>query len=139
MNFKPHTEQELADMKLWKKGVYDFEIADAFEKESKTSGNPMIELRLKVFGPDGSARVISDYLVEKRGAKLRHAAEACGLLDKYNSGSLSNSDFQNKRGKLTLGIERDNTKTYPDKNVVLDYVCSGLPPKGEIDFAAFTQ
>jgi hypothetical protein len=139
MNFKPHTEQELAEMKLWKTGVYDFEITDAVEKASKTAGNPMIELRLKVFRPDGSARIISDYLLEKRADKLRHAAEACGLLDKYKSGSLSNNDFQQKRGKLKLGIERDKTKTYADKNIVLDYISSAPEPKGEIDFAAFTQ
>jgi hypothetical protein len=36
----------------------------------------MIELKVKVFRPDGSTRVISDYLLEQRAEKLRHAAEA---------------------------------------------------------------
>jgi hypothetical protein len=72
--------------------------------------------------------VITDSLVEKRGDKLRHAAEACGLLKGYEAGSLSDADFRNKRGKLKLGIEKDKTKTYPDKNVVIDYVCAtGVP------------
>jgi hypothetical protein len=82
----------------------------------------MIELKVKVSGPDGSARIITDYLVEQRAYKLRHAAEACGLLDKYNTGCLTNSDFRKKRGKLKLGIEKDKTGKYPDKNVVADYV-----------------
>lgn len=142
MNFKPRTEQELADMRLWKKGIYDFEIADAFEKESKTKGNPMIELKVKIIGADGATRVIADYLLEQRGEKLRHAAEACGLLDKYNSGSLTNVDFQHKRGKLKLGIEKDKTHTWPDKNVVLDYVVAPSAPStptGAISYGAFTQ
>ncbi len=142
MNFKPCTEQELADRKLWAKGVYDFEITDAFEKESKTKGNPMIELKVKIFGPDGGARVITDYLLEQRGEKLRHAAEVCGLLDEYNRGSLAHTDFHHKRGKLKLGIEKDKTKTWPDKNVVLDYVSSpatNSAPTGDVNLAAFTQ
>ena len=64
MEFKPCTEQELAERKLWAKGTYDFEIPDAFEKLSKSSGNPMIELKVRIFKPDGSSRVISDYLLE---------------------------------------------------------------------------
>ena len=142
MEFKPRTERELAEMKLWKKGVYDFEIIDACEKASKTSGNQMIELKVKIVGADGAARVITDYLLEKRGEKLRHAAEACGLLDKYQSGSLSNSDFQHKRGKLKLGIEKDKTHTWPDKNIVLDYLVTSSAPSthaGAISYAAFTQ
>lgn len=139
MKFKPCTEQELAERKLWAKGTYDFEIPDAFETLSKSSGNPMIELKVRIFKPDGSSRVISDYLLEKTGDKLRHAAEACGLLDKYNLGSLSNTDFQGKRGKLKLGIEKDKTHEYPDKNVVLDYIPGPATLSGEVGYAAFTQ
>ena len=61
-------------------------------------------------------------------SRLRHAAAACGLLDKYLNGILSDDDFVGRRGKLKLTIEK-GTKGYPDKNVVADYVCSGL--KGE--------
>jgi hypothetical protein len=143
MNFKPRTEQELVDMRLWKKGIYDFEIVDAFETASKTKGNPMIELKVRITGTDGAARIITDYLLEQRGEKLRHAAQACGLIDKYESGSISNTDFQHKRGKLKLGVEKDRSHTYPDKNVVLDYVVSpGAPGSGSggaIGYAAFTQ
>ncbi len=102
----------------------------------------MIELRVKVFGSDGHTRIIPDYLLEQRGEKLRHAAEACGLLEKYQSGSISGSDFQHKRGKLKLGIEKDKTHTWPDKNVVSDYVV-GSPTTasltGTISYGAFTQ
>lgn len=122
MNFTPRTEQEIADSKLWKKGDYGFEVVDGEDKTSKSSGKPMIELRLRL--SDGrSARTIIDYLLAETPEKLRHAASACGLLDRYNSGSLLGREFKGKRGTLKLGIEKDKKRVYPDKNVVLDYVC----------------
>jgi hypothetical protein len=136
MQFRPRTEKELAESRLMAKGVYDFEIVDALERTSKSSGKPMIELKVKVTRPDGTARFITDYLLEQRAEKLRHAAAACGVLDRYEEGSLSNSDFHQKRGKLKLGVEKDKTRTYPDKNVVIDY----LPPAGSaVDYSSFTK
>lgn len=131
MNFQPKTEQEIAESKLLPRGEYDFEIVDAFEKQSKTSGKPMLELKLKLSNGKGAGRTITDYLLAEAPEKLRHAADACGLLDKYKTGSLSNNDFRGKRGKLKLGIEKDRKHTYPDKNVVLDYLCSSGGAKGQ--------
>jgi hypothetical protein len=122
MNFQPRTEQQIQDAKLWKKGEYAFEIADAIERQSK-AGKTMIELRLRI--TDGkNERIISDYLLDETAGKLRHCAAACSLLDKYEQGSLSDKDFKGKRGHLVLGVEKDRAKVYPDKNVVLDYVCA---------------
>ena len=129
MNFNPKTEKEIAESKLMPKGEYDFEVVDAFEKLSKSSGKPMIELRLKVSNGN-NGRTLTDYLSIDRQEKLRHAADACGLLDKYNAGSVSNSDFRGKRGRLKLGIEKDRTHTYPDKNIVLDYVIASRLSEG---------
>jgi hypothetical protein len=137
VEFKPQTEAQIAASKLWKRGVYEFEIVDAFEKLSKSSNRPMIELRVKVTGPNGS-RTVTDYLVEKRAEKLRHAAEACGLIEKYNKGTLTNLDFQKKRGKLKLGIEKDKSHTYPDKNVVVDYV-TGPVTSGWTGYASLSE
>jgi len=127
MNFKPQTEKEIAESKLYSKGIYDFEILDAAEKVSKSSGKPMIELKVRVSAGNGSARVITDYLLAERPDKLRHAAQACGALDRYDMGALSDNDFRGKRGKLKLGIEKDGTRQYPDKNIVVDYVCAASP------------
>ena len=123
MNFKPCSEQEIAEMNLWKKGEYPFEILNAFEKASKTSGKPMIELKLKLSNGDGQGKTIKDYLMQQMPGKLRHAAIVCGLLDKYLSGSLADVDFVGRTGRLKLGVEKDKSGQYPPKNVVLDYVC----------------
>src|SRR5205823_3150902 len=109
------TEQEIADSKLWPKGVYEFEVYEAVEKTSK-AGNPMIELRHRL--SDGTkTRVISDYLLDGVAEKLRHACAACGLLEKYETGVLSNDGFVGQRGKLKLAIEKARGG-YPAKNVV---------------------
>ncbi len=125
MNFTPRTEEEIADSKLCKKGVYDFEVLDACEKISK-AGHPMIELKIRVSNGDGVARTLPDYLLDEVPEKLRHACAACGLLEKYETGVLSNDDFVGKQGKLRLGIERARNG-YPAKNVVADYL-SDSPP-----------
>jgi hypothetical protein len=65
MNFEPRTEKQIAESKLWRKGTYEFEVIEAAEKNSQAA-NPMIELTLRVSDGNGSARVISDYLVTKR-------------------------------------------------------------------------
>jgi hypothetical protein len=122
MQFQPRTEQQIRDSKLFPKGTYDFEIIKAEETTSKSSGRPMIELALQISGPAGARKTVKDYLVEKTDGKLRHAAEACGLIAKYETGSLSDTDFLHKKGKVMLTIEKDKKKMYPDRNAVLDYV-----------------
>jgi hypothetical protein len=121
MNFKPATEEEIKANKVWPNGVYPFLIVEAEEKLSARKGNPMIELRIVISKSDGSKRTIRDYLLPQREEKLMHAARACAVFEKYQSGSLEAGDFVGKSGSLKLGIER--SKIYPPKNVVLDYVC----------------
>jgi hypothetical protein len=130
MIFKPCTEQEIADRKLWSKGAYPFEIVDAAEKVSQSGGNPMIELKVRVTRPDGTSRVLPDYLVAQRIEKLRNAAAATGLLDRYEAGSLSDVDFRGKRGRLKLAIEKGKNG-FPDRNVVADYLVTMLPDRND--------
>jgi hypothetical protein len=125
MEFKPRTEQEIADSRLLKKGEYDFEVLDATEKTSK-AGHPMIELKLRVWSASGG-RVLTDYLLAETPAKLRGAAAACGLLTAYETGSLSDNDFKGKRGRLKLGIEKAKNG-FPAKNTVGEYLAVGSRP-----------
>ena len=121
MQFQPKTEKEIAESKLFPKGEYDFEIIDAVEKAS-AAGNDMIELKLRISNGDGMARVLTDYLLPKRAAKLRNCCAACGVLEKYESGVVSDDDFPGKRGRLKLTVEKK--KGWPDRNVVADYVAA---------------
>ena len=120
MKFTPRTEDEIADSRLLKKR--DLRLRDsAFDKDSK-AGNQMIELKIRVSNGNGETRVLGDYLLEKRPDKLLHAARACGIEEKYKTGSVPAVDFRGKRGRLKLAVEKGKNG-YPDKNVIADYIC----------------
>jgi hypothetical protein len=121
MKITPKTPEEIASMQVFPKGTYQFEVIEGCDKVSQ-AGNDMLELRLKVTDASGASRFVTDYLLEKVPIKLRRAAEACLLLQQYEAGELSGKDFVGKTGKLTLTIEKDKNKKFPDKNVVADYV-----------------
>ena len=59
MDFEPQTERELQEELVWPEDDYNFEVADAVEKMSK-SGNDMIELKITVFNADGKTRLVRD-------------------------------------------------------------------------------
>ncbi|HXQ25949.1 MAG TPA: hypothetical protein VN822_06050 [Candidatus Acidoferrales bacterium] len=122
MNFQPKTEQEIQDAKLWKKGDYDFAIEDGSDEVS-SKGRPMISLKLRLSDGNGKSRVLTDYLLAETEEKLRHAASACGLLDRYESGSIKGPEFRGKRGRLKLIVEKAKGE-YGPKNAVADYICA---------------
>lgn len=136
MKFTPKSDKELAEERLLPEGTYGFEISGGEDKKSK-AGNDMIELTVRVFKPDGTFLLVTDYLMEAILYKVSHAAKACGLEDKYNSGTLHVEDFIGKTGELKLAIQKDKNGQYPDKNVVKDYVVpkdgeASIKPKGSI-------
>ena len=132
MRFTPKTENEVAASGLLEKGIYDFQIVSAEDKESK-SGNEMIVLKVNVFDDEGRSTLIFDYLLETVAYKIRHAAYACGLGDKYEGGQLLAEDFIDKTGKVKVGISKDKTGQYPDKNSISDYVVDGSDAKKSDD------
>lgn len=136
MKFTPKSEKDLAEDGLWPVGEYGFEVLSDIKlgekvyatcdrtskvKPDGSGGNEMIQLVLKVYNSEGNHRVIIDYLLESIAYKLRHAADACGLLDKYESGVLSAEDFLGKSGTLKLKVGKPNGD-YAAKNEVQDYV-----------------
>lgn len=131
MQFAPKTEKEIAEMNLWPVGLCSFEILPGVTLNNKVystsdctskNGNDMIMLVVNVFNDNGDTKILMDYLLEIAASKLRNAAVACNLLDKYESGQLFASDFIGKKGDLRIGIEKDKTGQYADKNKILNYV-----------------
>lgn len=123
MRFAHKTEAEITAAGLWPAGEYDFEVKDAAEKESKT-GNDMIELQVNVFDAEGNRTTIFDYLVhtEKAAYKVRHFAEATGMLTQYESDEMNAHDCVYKSGRCKIIIKKDKDGQYPDKNAISDYV-----------------
>ncbi len=120
---KPLSEKEIKQGDLWAKGNYHFKVINAEEARSQ-SGNDMIKLTLTIWSEGGRTKIIFDYLLEALEYKLAHFAEATGLLQKYQSGSLSSYDCYGKEGELKLTIQVDKTGEYQDKNSVADYLLS---------------
>lgn len=135
MTYKPLNADEAKQQenenkpKPYEAGIYDFEVYHAEDQTSK-AGNSMIKLSIKVFGNDGMYRFVNDYLVhsEKMEYKFRYAADACGVLPKYDSGKIVAADFTDRTGKAKVGVEVGKPKddgsgeNYPDKNIIKEYI-----------------
>jgi len=124
MKITPRTEDYFKSRNLMDPGIYNFVVVHAEEKRSKTSGDEMIEVVLKVNDINGREHKVFDYLMDKEPMdyKIRHIYQCADLLNKYESGEISASDLVNVVGKVKIQIRKDKTGQYGDKNVVQDYL-----------------
>lgn len=133
MRFTPKSEQQIQEERfpVLPPGKYHFEVIDAKDEVSK-KGNPMIVLQLKILDSSLSpVAYLKDYLMESIAYKLRHAAYVAGLGDRYESGDLEADAFKSKAGLVNIGIQKDKTGQYPDKNSILDYIQEEQDHSGE--------
>jgi hypothetical protein len=122
MNFQPQTEQEIKSKRCLPPGEYDFEVSDAADTTSK-KGNDMIAIQLRVFAPDGSTRIIRDWLLPSMEMKLNRFTRATGLESEYQSGELSAFSVKGVNGRCVLTIQ--GSEGYGDQNTVRDYLPAG--------------
>jgi len=127
MEFKPKTEQEVAEGALAPAAEYDFDILDAEDTISKKSGNPMIKVNIGLYIDGVVKNRVFDYLLPSMEAKLRHFCDTTGLLSRYEAGTLEAADCIGRSGRVKIAIE-SSTDKYPAKNVVKDYVCRAAKP-----------
>jgi hypothetical protein len=120
VKFQPKSEEEIAAANLLVGGDYAFEVTKAEEQTSK-AGNDMVKLQLNIPDEEERSHTVFDYLVGTEGAayKVRHFAEAVGLLDDYERGELKADDMVGRSGIAVVGIQKQSG--YPDKNVIRDY------------------
>lgn len=125
MRFTPKTDREIAEERVWPEGEYSFEVTQAAEYTSK-AGNDMIKVMMKVFKPDGTLTLLTDYLFESMPHKLKHFFDTTGMEDLYNSGEIQAdsagiyNDLTGATGMVKLRIQKSDD--YPDRNQVKDYV-----------------
>lgn len=120
MQFTPKSERQIRDALLLPPGEYDFEVVKAEDKVSKTSGNEMIELQLRIFHEDGSPRMVRDYLVSSMELKLNRFCRAVGLSEAYQDGNLTAYACEGVSGRCKLTIQAN--EQYGDQNSVKDYL-----------------
>lgn len=118
---KPLSASEAAkarNPKPWR-GWCAAEFLDAAFKELQR-GNWMIELRLVVSNA-GETREYRDWLTasERAAEKVRHACEAVGALDAYETGKVDPDLFPGHACEVRLDIEK--RRGYPDRSVIVDY------------------
>ncbi len=129
LQFEPKKEDELID--LLEVGEGNYEVVEATKKFSRSTSNPMIELKIKVWDQSGQEGILFDYLMLTASnfslRKIRHFCYSCGIGDLYEKGSLSAIDCFGKQGKLKIDFQK-GTNGYQDKNVVKDYLVSTEEP-----------
>jgi hypothetical protein len=121
MRTTPKTAKEIAESGLWPAGTYDYEVLTAEDTISK-AGADMIKLKVKIFNDEGNSQIVFDYLLDAMPAKLRHAAEAFGLIEEYEAGGFDAIECEGKTGRCKVTIQKDKTGSYPDRNSISDYI-----------------
>lgn len=125
MRFTPKSEAELSTptgFEPFPAGEYPFEVLEATEEISKSSGNPMVKLNIAIFNDEGRKRFVYDYLVGSERAlfKVRGFAEAAGMLDSYERGEMMPEDMVGRTGKCRVVV--DNNPEFGAKNKIAAYV-----------------
>jgi len=127
MDFKPKTEREIREAQLAPKGDYDFDVLFAEDTVSKSSGKPMIHIKIGLYVEDAVKNRVDDYLMESMGAKLRHFCDTVGLLAEYESGTLTAEMCKGRSGRVRIIVD-DKDEAYPPKNAVRDYIIRATKP-----------
>jgi hypothetical protein len=112
MDFTPETEEEIDKALTLAEGVYDFEVSTATDKLS-SKGNPMIAVVLRVFAPDGTKRLVNDWLLPAPALSKKKLARFCrsvGLTAEYDAGKVSAADCEGRAGKVVL--KHETTEQY---------------------------
>lgn len=136
-NYNVLTEEEAmqARFQLLPDGQYQATITKA-EKRLSSSGNDMLVLDLDVYDKQGRTHKLKDYLLftDNMIWKTRHAADSAGIMDAFEQKKITPSSFENKNVVVSVRTQKGNVipfeklkgkpegSTYPDKNVVDDYV-----------------
>lgn len=126
MRFTPVSEEEAASANLLPKGDYDAVVKSCAEKTSK-SQNPMFEVDLTVYGPDGKEKNVRDWIVciDSQQAKLQAFCKSAGQWDAYQNGELCGDTFIDASVRVKLGVEPGGD--FPPKNTVKAYLPKKLP------------
>lgn len=126
MKFQPKTKEELSN--LLTEGEAHFEVIEAQETKSKSSGNDMIVLKVRVVDINGKVGTVDSYLATEWS--VRNFAYSAGLVEEYEKGEITANDCLCRgdgkgEGKCIIKIkkgEMGERGQYPDKNAIARYI-----------------
>jgi hypothetical protein len=122
MQFTPQSEDDLRNAMLLPDGIYDFEVVEAKDGQSK-KGSDMITLNLKLFAPDGSTPYLRDWLVNTDHAlcqmKIRHFCRSTNKMSEYEAGTLDAMVCEGATGKCK--VKSQESDGYGLQNTIADY------------------
>lgn len=134
------TEEQDLSRNLIQAGIYGFKVVNIIRKLTAKGNYEMLEVDLQLVDKSGLDKRLRDWIIimDTMGWKLRHFAATCGLLEKYESGTLDSRDFMGKSGSVKVGVvdKKDEHKvpTGEKTNKVLDYLkvaaCMQVCPTG---------
>lgn len=111
----------------WPMAAYEATIEKVEETISKKSGDPMLNVHLTVYGPNGQTQTLHEYITTapagsgRKGSlfKLRAIASALGLYEEFKAGKLNPHKLVGQNVLVQLAQEYD--VQYGDKNVITQY------------------
>jgi len=147
MQFKPKTQEEIDADGLIAKGDYPATILLCEEQTSRAEQakaqsegrepeSNMFKVKVGVYATAGDRQEwITDYIMSDSG-KLKQFAEACGLGDSYQKGTLEAEQFDGRDLIVKVGIEKPKPKDkadpdgekWPAKNRIDAYVSKDAKP-----------
>jgi hypothetical protein len=124
MKYEYKTDKQLEDEKpKLKEGLAQFEITKAEDTISKSSGNPMLALTIKVWDSEGKLGVVFDYITSTQSYKIKALCMAIGHPEWYAMDyDLQAHGLENSRGECFLKEEKSTNPAYPDKMKIHYYV-----------------
>jgi len=125
MRVSGRSEEAIRKSMLLPAGEYEARVVGVSNKPSN-SGAEMITLTLQIINENGKSFLVIDRFVASMELKVLSAAQAFGLMEKYNAQDIDAEDFSGKAAIAAIEIEEASGK-YPAKNVVAYY----LSNKGE--------
>lgn len=132
LQFTPQSDDAIEALKareeeerLLADGEATFEVVTATAKNSKTTGIPMIAVKMNVWDCNGKTAFIDEYLMAGDKSffikKIKSFCESIGIIDKYNSGKLNATDINSSHfGKIIIGRRKDNNGKI--QNNVIEYI-----------------
>lgn len=109
-------------VRVWPDGRYQATVASVEEKQSKSSGNDMLEVAFTVYANSGNDSIrVSDYIVFPRFVwRLKRLAAALGAQAAFEAETFDPADYIGHNLSIDLSIQeaRDG---YEERNQVTAY------------------